>query len=536
MAKKKNTPKKAKKNKLLFTSGDWTIDTIRKAYAEIDKIAKEELGLDIFPMQVEIISSDQMLDAYSAHGLPIFYHHWSLGKRHLNDERNYEKGHSALAYEIIINTNPTIAYLMENNTMTMQTLVLSHVMGHAHFFKNNYLYKQWTQPEFIVDYLKFAKNYINECEQKYGLDAVERVLDAAHSLQYNSVDRYKRKNRTKKDIRKQLEARAKYEEENYNDLWKVINQKKSEVTSSNEKQKLKEEFKQRILPSAEENLLYFLEKNSPVLQPWQREILRIVRKIGIYFYPQLQDKVMNEGFACFCHYYIMNRLYEKGMISDGNMIEFLSSHTNVVFQTTPDLRDERQKVKDRRRGKSEPYPYSGINPYALGFAMMQDIRRICENPTEEDKKWFPDIVGKDWKDVIVGEIIPNYRDESFIRQYLSPKLIRDFRFFALRNDEGEPLNYSVLDIHNERGYRNVRKILAEMHDINSKIPNIQITNVDMMETRKLTLHHYATNNQVLAGNPIEILQYIKQLWGYEVELISVETDGKLMETYDTSKL
>ena len=535
MAKKKPV-KKAKKNNLLFTTGDWTLDTIQKVYNEIDKIAKEELKLDIFPMQIEIISSDQMLDAYSAHGLPIFYHHWSLGKRHLYDERNYEKGHSALAYEIIINTNPTIAYLMENNTMTMQTLVLSHVMGHAHFFKNNYLYKQWTQPEFIVDYLKFAKNYINECEQKYGLSAVEQVLDAAHALQYNSVDRYKRKTRTKKDIKKQLEARAKYEEETYNDLWKIINQKKSEGIKASEQDKLKEQFKQRILPAPEENLLYFLEKNSPVLQPWQREILRIVRKIGVYFYPQMQDKIMNEGFACFCHYYIMNRLFEKGMISEGNMIEFLSSHTNVVFQSAPDFRDERQKVKDRRRGKAEPYPYSGLNPYALGFAMMQDIKRICENPTDEDKKWFPDIAGKNWKDIIIDEIIPNYRDESFIRQYLSPKIIRDFRLFALRNDEEEPNYYSVLDIHNERGYRNVRKILAEMNDINSKIPNIQIVDVDMLETRKLVLHHFSTNNQVLSGNPIEILQYIKQLWGYDIVLESLDADGDTMEIYDTSKL
>jgi stage V sporulation protein R len=422
MAKAKK-PTKPKKNKLMYTSGDWTFETIEKVLVEIDKISKEELQLDTFPLQVEIISSDQMLDAYSSHGLPIFYQHWSLGKRHLKDESSYQKGRSGLAYEIIVNTSPTIAYLMENNTMTMQTLVLSHVMGHAHFFKHNYLYKQWTQPEFIVDYLKFAKNYIQQCEERYGFEAVEKILDAAHALQYNSIDRYKRKTRTRRELKVQMEARARYEEENYNSLLSTLtDKKKTKGLPVSELERRNEELKRRILPEPEENILYFLEKHSPILQPWQREILRIVRKVGAYFYPQMQDKVMNEGFACFCHYYIMNRLYEKGLISEGNMMEFISSHSGVIFQTMPDLRSEEQKKKDRRNGKQDPYPYGGLNPYAVGFAMMQDIKRICENPTEEDKKWFPTLIGKNWRDVIIDDVVPNYRDESFIRQFLSPKL------------------------------------------------------------------------------------------------------------------
>lgn len=524
-------------NKLLFTSNDWTFDTIQTVYEEIEKIAKEELKLDTFPMQIEIISADQMLDAYSAHGLPIFYQHWSLGKRHLKDETNYKKGRSGLAYEIILNTSPTIAYLMENNTMTMQTLVLSHVMGHAHFFKHNYLYKQWTHPEFIVDYLKFAKNYIQKCEEKYGVAAVERILDAAHALQHNSIDKYKRKTKTKKELLNQLVARTRYEEESYNDLWKIIVEKKKQTSrTKSDLEKLNDAYKNQILPRPEENILYFLEKHSPVLETWQREILRIVRKVGAYFYPQMQDKVMNEGFACFVHYYIMNRLYEKGMISEGNMLEFLSSHTSVCFQTMPDFRSEEQKQKDRAQGKPEPYQYSGINPYALGFAMMQDIKRICEEPTEEDKRWFPELIGKNWRDVIVDDVIPNYRDESFIRQFLSPKVIRDFKLFAIRNDETKPDHYEVLDTHNEEGYRNVRKVLADSMDINNKIPNIQIADVDFVDSRRLTLNHYSTKDQVLSGDPVEMLLYIKDLWGYHIDLFSIDSQGDVMECYDTGKL
>jgi stage V sporulation protein R len=118
----------------------------------------------------------------------------------------------------------------------------------------------------------------------------------------------------------------------------------------------------------QENLLYFIEKNAPLLEPWQRELVRIVRKIAQYFYPQRQTQVMNEGWATFWHYTLMNRLYDEGYVNDGFMIEFLQSHTSVMQQLPFD----------------HPY-YSGINPYALGFAMMSDIKRICQEPTAEDR-------------------------------------------------------------------------------------------------------------------------------------------------------
>jgi spore cortex formation protein SpoVR/YcgB (stage V sporulation) len=161
---------------------------------------------------------------------------------------------------------------------------------------------------------------------------------------------------------------------------------------------------------------------------------------------------------------------------------------------------------------------------------------MCENPTEEDKKWFPEVVGRDWKDVIVNDIVANYRDESFLRQFLSPKVMRDFRLFAIRSDDQNPSEYEVIDVHNEQGYRAVRKTISEMHDINAKIPNIQIVDVDALDTRKLTLYHYTTKNQLLADDPIEVLKYIEQLWGYPVELFSIDDVGDVAECYDTSKL
>ena len=218
-------------------------------------------------------------------------------------------------------------------------------------------------------------------------------------------------------------------------------------TSARTRGSTTESERRQLLGLPEENILYFLEKKAPLLKTWQREILRIVRHVAQYFYPQKQTKMMNEGCATFVHYYIMNRLHQTGFLDDGAMLEFFQSHTGAVFQ--PDF---------DHRG------YSGINPYALGFGMMQDIKRVCENPTEEDRAWLPDIAGsKDWVNVL-KDGWANHRDESFIRQFMSPQLIRDMKFFDLHDDSQSDL--LVKAIHNERGYQTVRTKLADQYDVN----------------------------------------------------------------------
>src|SRR6201993_4864036 len=169
-------------------------------------------------------------------------------------------------------------------------------------------------------------------------------------------------------------------------------------------EKQQEELRGKLgLP--EENLLYFIEKRAPRLEDWQRELVRIVRLVSQYFYPQKQTQMMNEGCATFVHYEIMRRLHDKGLITEGSMLEFLHSHSSVVFQ--PDFDDPR---------------FSGLNPYALGFAMMSDVQRICENPTDEDREWFPDIAGSGDPYGVLRHAWANYRDESFVLQHLSPAI------------------------------------------------------------------------------------------------------------------
>ncbi len=468
----------------LFEGADWDFQKLQRIHDACEEIARSELGLDTYPNQIEVITAEQMLDAYSSVGMPLFYKHWSFGKHFAHHEAFYRKGLMGLAYEIVINSSPCISYLMEENTATMQALVIAHAaFGHNHFFKNNYLFKQWTDAEGILDYLDFAKSYIAQCEERHGRLAVEQTLDAAHALMSHGIDRYPGKK--KLDLRveeKRAGDRRQHEESAFNDLWRTVPTgpvKSAELLSS--------ERRRMLLGLPQENLLYFLEKTAPRLQPWQRELLRIVRHIAQYFYPQTQTKVMNEGTATYVHYRIMTRLHEQGRISDGNFLEFLQSHTNVVFQ--PDFDDQR---------------FSGFNPYALGFAMMAVLRDV-------------------WA---------NYRDESFISQFLSPRLIRHLRMFHLHDDPAESAGIRVDAIHDERGYRRVRRELARQYDVGFIDPNIEVVDVDLAGDRRLMLRHAVVKGAQLSETDSKrVLQHLADLWSYDVSLVEVDTTGTVLKEY-----
>ncbi len=486
----------------ISTESEWSFELIERYNEEIGKIAAE-FGLDTYPNQIEVISAEQMMDAYSSVGMPVGYNHWSFGKHFLETEKGYKRGQMGLAYEIVINSNPCIAYLMEENTMMMQALVIAHASyGHNSFFKGNYLFRTWTDASAIVDYLLFAKNYISQCEQRYGLEAVEGILDACHAIMNHGVDRYKRPSpiSAAEEERRQKE-REEYLQLQVNEIWRTIPHKPEEEEHKRRSQK-------RFPEEPHENLLYFIEKNAPLLEPWQREVVRIVRKIAQYFYPQRQTQVMNEGWATFWHYTILNRLYDKGLVTDGFMIEFLQSHTSVIYQPPFD----------------SPW-YSGINPYTLGYAMFTDLRRICEHPTEEDKRWFPDIAGSNWLETL-DFAMRNFKDESFILQFLSPKVIRDLKLFSVLDDD-QAEEYLIEAIHDDSGYQIVRENLAKQYNLSNRDPNIQVWNVDVRGDRSLTLRHIPTERVPLHEDVPEVLRHVHRLWGFNVHLDSVQDDKVL---------
>src|SRR3954470_4647981 len=250
---------------------DWTFELIEEYHEKI-RAAAHRFALDTYPNQLEVITAEQMMDAYASVGMPVNYRHWSYGKHFIANEKSYRRGRMGLAYEIVINSDPCISYLMEENTTAMQVLVMAHAAyGHNSFFKGNYLFRMWTDASSIIDYLVYAKSYIAECEERHGLDAVEEIVDACHALMHYGVDRYRRPQKismVEEEMRRK--DREAYLQQQENDLWRTL------PTSSGKHSKKE---RRRFPEEPQENLLYFIEKNAPLLEPWQREIVRIVRKI-----------------------------------------------------------------------------------------------------------------------------------------------------------------------------------------------------------------------------------------------------------------
>ncbi len=492
----------------LSHGAEWTFELISEYDRAIREIAVDEFRLDCYPNQIEIINSEQMLDAYASVGLPIGYPHWSFGKEFIRNEHAYRKGARGLAYEIVINSDPCIAYLMEENSMPLQALVIAHASyGHNSFFKGNYLFKQWTSADAIIDYMVFARKYVMDCEARYGVGVVEETIDACHALMDFGVNRYRHpRPLSAADELRRLRDREEYLWKRYDEIWRTVPSKARES----------ERGSRAVFPEEpQENLLYFVEKYAPRLAPWQRELVRIVRKMAQYFYPQGQTKVMNEGWATFWHYTILNRLYDKGLVDDGFMLEVLQSHTNVVTQ----------------RGFDEQ-GYGGMNPYALGFAMMSELRRICDKPTAEDRQWFPDIAGGDWLRVL-DFAMRNYKDESFIGQYLSPRLIREFHLFAVADHEQED-HLEIDSIHNEDGYRRVRKLLAQQYNRDNQLPDIQIVRYERDGNRSLTLRHQLHRNRRLNDDRHEVLKHLHRLWGFSVRLETADERGRVLRSEEVT--
>ena len=487
---------------------DWSFDLIEQ-YHQVIRDTAARFGLDTYPNQLEIITAEQMMDAYASVGMPVNYRHWSYGKEFIATEKNYKRGHMGLAYEIVINADPCISYLMEENTMAMQALVIAHAAyGHNSFFKGNYLFRMWTDASSIIDYLVYAKNYVAMCEEKHGLDAVESFLDSCHALSNHGVDRYRRP--TRKSLAQEIaerKDREAYVQTQVNDLWRTLPRRPGSTDGVPEVKRFPDE--------PQENLLYFIEKNAPLLEPWQREIVRIVRKVAQYFYPQRQTQVMNEGWATFWHHTLLNTMYDDGYLTDGVMIEWLKSHTNVIRQ--PPVGHK---------------AYSGINPYALGFAMFTDIKRICEAPTAEDRDWFPEIVDTPWL-VTLHHAMRNFKDESFIGQYLSPKLMRELRLFEITDNERQT-ELEVSAIHDDSGFRRVRESLAHQYDLGSREPNIQVYNVNLRGDRSLTLHHFQHKNRPLHESAQEVLKHVTRLWGFGVHLESINSAGAVTKRWHVS--
>ena len=429
---------------------------------EVIESKAKELGLNFYPQEFEIIGFNEMLGYEAYVGMPSRYPHWSFGKSYEKNKTLYSFNLTGLPYEMVINSNPCLAYLMRENTLPLQILTMAHVYGHNDFFKNNRLFKEGTRAKLALEMFKLDGEIIREYINAPGIgyEKVERILDAAHAIRYNIGRVIGRKEITDEEIRK-----------NRIDDYKKAIENKSILDMD---MVIEEPILDKIPLEPYDDVVGFIIKYGK-LEEWEKDIVRIVKRETEYFMPQIETKTMNEGWASYWHYNILKSLD----LPEGLHFEFLKRHNDVV---APIL--------------------GGLNPYYVGFKMFEDIERRY---------------GKDK----IFEVRDMERDASFIRRYLTQELCEELNLFQYGK---KSFDYVIEEVSDEDGWKEIRDNLAFTAGLGS-IPYIRVIDLNTRDLT-LTLEHVYDGRELEATYAKETLKYVQQLWGYKVRLLTKNKDNK----------
>lgn len=445
-----------------------------------------EFGLSWFPQEFEMCEHEQMLGYMSYHGMPAHYPHWSFGKSYEKLKTMYDYGVSGLPYEMVINANPSLAYLMQGNSLCLQILTIAHVYGHNDFFKNNFMFRE-TRPDLTISRFKLradrVRGYIED--PSIGLAKVEHILDAAHALSLQC----RRHTAIRKLSREEQQSQALSAAEPPVDPFERIHKPRS-VRSPDLK---------RLPLEPEEDILLFLAEYNPYLAEWERDLLQIVHEESQYFIPQIETKIMNEGWASFWHHRIVNSLD----LPEDLHLEFLVHHNQVI----------------------RPHPGS-INPYHLGFHIWHDILRHYDNPTADEITQYgaPDKSGM----AKIFEVRETDRDISFLRRYLTEKMMRDLDLFEFEKQQDHLV---VTKVSDEDHWRSVKASLLQNIGM-AGVPVIRIEDADHAHNRELFMRHEHDGRDLQLEYVEKTLAYVHRLWGRKVYLATELSKKPVLLSYD----
>ncbi len=435
-----------------------------------EKVA--EFGLDCYPQEFEICDHFGMLGYMAYSGMPSHYPHWSYGKAYEKLKTLYDHGVSGLPYEMVINSNPALGYLMRDNTLLLQVLTIAHVYGHNDFFKNNFTFKS-TRADLTIELFKAhasrTRRYVED--PSIGIDKLEKVLDAAHGLAWNCRRNLAIKKLSREEqIERAIEA-SQPRPDPYQKIHARPEFKEADV------------FKAPLEP--DEDVLLFVRDHNPFLGEWEKDLLTVVDEEAKYFLPMMETKIMNEGWASYWH----KRIIESLNLDQSLHLEFIVRHNQVV----------------------RPIP-GQINPYHLGFRIWEDIHRRHTDPTPEEIKrdGAPAKTGEQK----IFEVREVERDSSFIRRYLTEDLMRQMDLFQYEA-RGEDL--MINKVSDEEGWRDVKETLIRDVGANS-IPVIKVEDADFGQNRTLYLKHYHDARDLHMEYAEKTLTYAHRLWGREVVL------------------
>jgi stage V sporulation protein R len=474
-------------------------DEIRALERSIDEITEiaQGFGLDFYQMRYEICPAD-IIYTFGAYGMPTRFSHWSFGKTFNKMKLQYDFGLSKI-YELVINSNPCYAFLLEGNSLIQNKLIVAHVLAHCDFFKNNARFGVTNRN--MVESMSATADRIHQYEMDHGTEAVEKFIDAILAIQEHvdptlikpyQLDKKRYIEMVQKDSeRSEWNIKA----SNYDDLWDLDPERTATAASSAASQAADAK---RFPPRPEKDVVWFIEEYSPSLEDWQRDILSMLRDEMLYFWPQIETKIMNEGWASYWHQRIIRELD----LSSEETIEFAKLNSSVV----------------------QPSRHS-LNPYYLGLKIFEDIERRWDHPTKEEQARFGRVPGKG-RDKIF-EVRELDSDTSFLRNYLTKELVKDLDLYIFEKKGPE---WKITD----KTWENIREQLV-YSKVNGGFPSLMVKDGDFNRVGELYLIHEYEGMELDLKYVERTLPYVVQLWGKNVHLETFVEDKKIVFSCDGKK-
>ena len=482
---------------------------VREAQEEIEGHAIE-MGFDFFPIVYEMCSHETISEVAAYGGFPTRYPHWSFGMEYERLAKGYGYGLQKI-YEMVINTDPVYAYLLDTNQLVDQQLVIAHVCGHAHFFKHNYMFGPTNRK--MLDEMANHAVRVRRYMHKYGVETVENFIDCCLTID-DLIDMHapfiKRhddpfaasaeEDEDEEDISTRLKGDRAYMRDYLNPPEWIAQQKQERQLAQIESRRFPSEPRKDIL----EFLLHYAP-----LEAWQRDVLDIIREEAYYFAPQGQTKIMNEGCACWAH----TRLMTKHILKPQDVVDYADHHSGTVAA----------------------HP-GRINPYRLGLALLNDI----------EQRWNKGQFGREWEQMDdwkakkafdngamlgkekVFEVWRHYNDVSFIDEFLTPEFVAEHMLFGYDwNDETEVYEIATRDFQKVKD-----KLLFGL--TNHGRPFIYVVDGNYGNRGELLLQHRLEPGtpELKIDEAADVLRNVQTIWGRPVHLETVQNDQPVILSYD----
>ncbi len=455
-----------------------------------------EMGLDPYPTHFELVP-DHVVYELGAYGLPARFSHWTFGRDYHRQKTSYEYGMSKI-YEIVFNTDPTQAFLLDSNSMLSHKLVVAHVFGHSDFFRRNSYFGHTDRN--MIETVRLHARRLAEYERQFEPLVVERFIDAVMSIEehFDSTAPFYRQKSAEEYDHDRLQPGGRVTE--FDDLWKMAEDRTEAAPPP-----------RKIPPEPDKDLLKFIRDYAPDMEDWQRDVVNVIREEMLYFLPQMRTKIMNEGWASFWHERILGEL---DLTSEEHW-EFRRLHASVL----------------------SPGSRMSINPYYVGYQMLHDIKRRWDGERDKDdpeEDWTGQALtrpeGEGMKKIF--EIVEDESDISFLRKYLSKKLVRDLDMYTYKQEE---VDGEMLWVVQDTDWRNVRDSIIDSMT-NFGAPVIRVEDGDYNRHRELYLKHYFDGKELDRDYTARTLKNIHFLWGRPVHLETIVEDEPLLYTYDEDGL